>query len=126
MGARRLDFGKTDPIPAYSRRHAPPIPRDHACHRPDRGGGRARQDPAAWTEKDTALANHYLAALQASPEYGNVLDLLWNLYDAKGQSAFLIDHFRAMAAADGALREASTIQGTAAQGGRPGRRGGGV
>ncbi len=47
-----------------------------------------------WSTADTKLANHYIQILQKDPAYGNVLDLLWNLYDKKNQTALLLDYFK--------------------------------
>lgn len=52
-------------------------------------------DPAAspWTESDTRLANHYIKLLQKDPAYGNVLELLWELYAKKDQTSLLLSYF---------------------------------
>ncbi len=55
------------------------------------------QEPAAapaWSEADSRLANHYIQLLQKDPAYGKVLDLLWGLYEKKGQTALLLDYFK--------------------------------
>lgn len=58
------------------------------------------QEPAekpaasAWTESDSRLANHYIQLLQKDPAYGKVLDLLWDLYAKKDQTALLLDYFK--------------------------------
>ncbi|MEX2577518.1 MAG: tetratricopeptide repeat protein [Verrucomicrobiales bacterium] len=49
--------------------------------------------PSVWTESDTRLANHYIRLLQKDPAYGNVLDLLWDLYANKDQTPLLLDYF---------------------------------
>ncbi len=55
----------------------------------------AETGPASrWTETDTRLANHYIQLLQKDPAYGSVLDLLWDLYLGKNQTALLLDYFR--------------------------------
>ena len=46
-----------------------------------------------WTQADTKLANHYIRLLEKNPEYGNVLDLLWNLYEKKSQTELLLNYF---------------------------------
>lgn len=46
-----------------------------------------------WTESDTRLANHYIKILQKEPSYGNVLNLLWDLYEKKGQEELLMEYF---------------------------------
>lgn len=46
-----------------------------------------------WTQADTKLANHYIRLLEKNPEYGNVLDLLWNLYEKKSQTELLLSYF---------------------------------
>ncbi len=56
---------------------------------------RAEESAAApWTESDSRLANHYIQLLQKDPAYGKVLDLLWDLYGKKGQTALLLDYFK--------------------------------
>lgn len=59
----------------------------------------AADNPAAtpWTEADSRLANHYIQLLQKDPSYGKVLDLLWGLYEKKGQTALLLDYFKGAA-----------------------------
>ena len=52
-------------------------------------------DPQPWVEKDTRLATEYLKMLVEKPEYGRVLDLLWELYDKHGSSALLLDSINA-------------------------------
>jgi len=47
-----------------------------------------------WTETDTRLANHYIQLLQKDPAYGNVLDLLWDLYRKKDQTPLLLEYFK--------------------------------
>lgn len=47
-----------------------------------------------WTATDTRLANHYIQLLQKDPAYGNVLDLLWDLYGKKDQTPLLLDYFK--------------------------------
>ncbi|NLT71946.1 MAG: tetratricopeptide repeat protein, partial [Verrucomicrobiaceae bacterium] len=47
-----------------------------------------------WTATDTRLANHYIQLLQKDPAYGNVLDLLWDLYRKKDQTPLLLDYFK--------------------------------
>tara|TARA_B100000925_G_scaffold79845_2_gene56629 strand:+ start:6969 stop:13109 length:6141 start_codon:yes stop_codon:yes gene_type:complete len=55
-----------------------------------------------WTEADTKLANHYIRLLEKNPEYGNVLDLLWSLYEKKSQTPLLLDYFHsAVSSEDG-------------------------
>ena len=56
----------------------------------------AADQPAAneWTGADTKLANHYIRLLQEKPEYGNVLDLLWALYEKRGQTDLLLKYFQ--------------------------------
>lgn len=49
------------------------------------------QEAKPWTEKDTRLATEYLSLLVKKPESGRVLDLLWELYDKRGQTGFLLD-----------------------------------
>ncbi len=47
-----------------------------------------------WTETDSRLANHYLRLLQTSPEDGNIVDLLWDLYAKKDQTPLLMDYLK--------------------------------
>lgn len=51
-----------------------------------------------WTQTDTRLANHYIQLLQKDPAYGNVLNLLWDLYRKKDQTPLLLDYFQKSAA----------------------------
>jgi Tfp pilus assembly protein PilF/thioredoxin-like negative regulator of GroEL len=44
-----------------------------------------------WAEKDSRLAGEYLNLLVEKPEYGRVLDLLWDLYDKHGATNFLLE-----------------------------------
>jgi Tfp pilus assembly protein PilF len=55
--------------------------------------GAAEAPPAAWSAADTALANQYIRSLEQNPEYGRVLDLLWKLYDDRGQTKLLLQYF---------------------------------
>ncbi|MEY4483665.1 MAG: hypothetical protein RL693_1117, partial [Verrucomicrobiota bacterium] len=52
----------------------------------------AAEEPAPWSEKDSRLATEYLNLLVEKPEYGRVLDLLWELYDKHQSTAFLLDN----------------------------------
>ncbi|HRX52870.1 MAG TPA: hypothetical protein P5016_00095, partial [Verrucomicrobiales bacterium] len=54
-----------------------------------------------WSASDTRLANQYIALLQQQPEYGNVLDLLWNLYQKRGQGELLLQYFESTAGPQG-------------------------
>ncbi|MDF1754196.1 MAG: hypothetical protein P1U89_15535 [Verrucomicrobiales bacterium] len=51
-------------------------------------------EAAKWSETDSRLANHYLLLLQKNPEYGNVLDLLWDLYEKKNQTPLLMEYLK--------------------------------
>ena len=62
-----------------------------------------------WTASDTKLANHYILLLQKKPEFGNVLDLLWDLYDKKGQIPLLLEYIGNAAKAEGAPAVTLTI-----------------
>ena len=55
---------------------------------------------AEWSSTDTKLANHYLGLLQAQPEYGEVLGLLWKLYEKRDSTAVLLDYIGKAAADD--------------------------
>ncbi len=62
----------------------------------------AQEGETSWTEADSRLANQYLTILQKQPEYGQVLDLLWALYEGKGQTDLLLGYISQAAQADGA------------------------
>lgn len=47
--------------------------------------------PKPWAEKDTRLATEYLNLLVEKPEYGRVLELLWDLYEKHQSTAFLLE-----------------------------------
>ncbi len=49
-------------------------------------------EPPPWSDKDSRLATEYLNLLVEKPEYGRVLDLLWELYDKHQSTAFLLDN----------------------------------
>lgn len=55
------------------------------------------QDAKAWSPKETKLATEYLNLLVEKPETGRVLDLLWELYDKRGQTGFLLQSIAAQA-----------------------------
>lgn len=54
---------------------------------------------AAWSQRETRLANEYLSLLVTQPEEGRVLDLLWQLYSSHGETELLIANITAQAAA---------------------------
>lgn len=59
----------------------------------------ARSEPAAaWAERDTRLANEYLSMLVDRPEYGRVVDLLWDLYRKHDATQLLLDNIHSQAA----------------------------
>lgn len=45
-----------------------------------------------WAERDTRLANEYLSLLVSQPEYGRVIDLLWNLYEKHNATGLLLEN----------------------------------
>lgn len=91
LGAAGLAAGQDQPAAA-----AGPAPAEPA--------GEARAAAAVeWTESDTRLANHYIRLLEANPEYGNVLNLLWGLYEKRGQTGLLLDYFRQAAEQQGTV-----------------------
>lgn len=53
-----------------------------------------------WSEADTRLANQYLHLLEKDPGYGKVFELLWGLYEKRGQTEVL-DAYLAKAAQAG-------------------------
>ena len=66
-------------------------------------------DTPKWTATDSRLANQYLKLLQQKPEYGNVLDLLWDLYAKKAQIPLLLDYISKAAQADAATTSVKLI-----------------
>lgn len=56
-----------------------------------------------WDESDTAVANHYIQALQQTPDYGKVLDLLWDHYEKHDQTRLLLQYFDQASQAENAL-----------------------
>lgn len=58
---------------------------------------------APWTQTDTRLANHYIKLLQKDPAYGDVLDLLWELYRKKDQTPLLLQYFEKASAGGGEI-----------------------
>ncbi len=56
-------------------------------------------EPQPWAEKDTRLASEYLSLLVEKPEYGRVLELLWDLYEKHQSTALLLDSIAAQAKA---------------------------
>ncbi len=63
----------------------------------------AAETPAAtaapWSEKDARLASEYLNLLVEQPEYGRVLDLLWDLYRKHDSTGFLLENIATQAKA---------------------------
>lgn len=59
------------------------------------------QSPAAesieWSERDTRLANEYLSLLVQQPDYGRIVDLLWDLYARKDATKLLLENIAAQA-----------------------------
>ncbi|MFO1485041.1 MAG: hypothetical protein U1F71_16900 [Verrucomicrobiaceae bacterium] len=51
-----------------------------------------------WSERETKLANEYLSLLVQQPEYGRVLDLLWDLYDKHDATKLLVENVTQQAA----------------------------
>ena len=54
-----------------------------------------------WEEKHTRLANQYLGLLIEDPDYGNIVELLWDLYTDHGASRLLLENLATQAAASG-------------------------
>ena len=52
----------------------------------------------SWTEKETRLANEYLSLLVEQPEYGRVLDMLWDLYARHDSTPLLLKNIQTQAA----------------------------
>ncbi len=50
-----------------------------------------------WSKADTKIANHYIQILQDQPEYGRVLNLIWDLYRRHQQEALLLSYFKGAA-----------------------------
>lgn len=63
-----------------------------------------------WDAGDTRLANHYIYSLKQKPEYGKVLDLLWNHYEKHDQTRLLLQYFDQAAQRDNAT-DAKLING---------------
>lgn len=59
----------------------------------------AQEPPKSWTERDTRLANEYLSLLVSQPDYGRVVDLLWNLYEKHEATPLLLENIAAQAQA---------------------------
>jgi tetratricopeptide (TPR) repeat protein len=59
----------------------------------------AQEPPKSWTERETRLANEYLSLLVSQPDYGRVVDLLWNLYEKHAATPLLLENISAQAAA---------------------------
>lgn len=55
--------------------------------------------PAAkWDARETKLANEYLSLLVERPEYGRVVDLLWDLYQKHESTKLLLENIHTQAA----------------------------
>ena len=63
------------------------------------GKGVGQEAAGWWSERETRLANEYLALLVEQPEEGRVLDLLWQLYEARGETGLLTETIAAQAKA---------------------------
>ncbi|MFT5468035.1 MAG: Flp pilus assembly protein TadD/predicted Zn-dependent protease [Verrucomicrobiales bacterium] len=57
------------------------------------GAGAQTNLEEVWDDSDTAIANHYIQALQQSPDFGKVLDLLWAHYEKHDQTRLLLQYF---------------------------------
>src|SRR5207237_1412894 len=57
----------------------------------------AAADAPSWAQKDVRLATEYLNILVDKPEFGRVVDLLWDLYDKHGSTSFLLESIAAQA-----------------------------
>ncbi|MEM7147607.1 MAG: hypothetical protein AAF591_21010 [Verrucomicrobiota bacterium] len=53
-----------------------------------------------WSEADTRLANQYVQMLYSKPDDPRVLGLLWDHYEAHGETALLLDFFKRAAGSD--------------------------
>ncbi|NNE91860.1 MAG: hypothetical protein HKN23_09455, partial [Verrucomicrobiales bacterium] len=62
--------------------------------------GDEKSGQVKWSETDTKLANHYIQLLQQKPEFGNVLNLLWDLYEKRDQTDLLVEYFKQAASAE--------------------------
>lgn len=54
--------------------------------------------PSKWDERETRLANEYLSLLVERPEYGRVVDLLWELYSKHDETRLLLENIQTQAA----------------------------
>ena len=62
--------------------------------------GVGRTEPTvAWAERETRLANEYLSLLVDQPEYGRVVDLLWDLYRKHEATPLLLENIHSQALA---------------------------
>ena len=61
------------------------------------GALQVRGAEVAWSERDTKLANEYLSLLVDRPEYGRVVDLLWDLYKKRDATKLLLDNIHSQA-----------------------------
>ncbi|MCB1235039.1 MAG: tetratricopeptide repeat protein, partial [Verrucomicrobiae bacterium] len=95
-GATPAAAVETSPAPGDPKT-PPAAPESAEADRPSSESAQASVIP--WTEADTKLANHYLRLLEQKPEYGNVLELLWGLYDKKGQTSLLLEYLSGVAKA---------------------------
>jgi len=59
----------------------------------------AQTSERTWSERETRLANEYLALLVQQPEHGRVLDLLWTLYEKHDATKLLVENVSVQAAA---------------------------
>ncbi|MEM8954976.1 MAG: hypothetical protein AAGD22_12560 [Verrucomicrobiota bacterium] len=64
------------------------------------GGVMGEEANADWNEADTRLANQYVQMLYSKPDDPRVLGLLWDHYEAHGETALLLDFFEQAARAE--------------------------
>ena len=76
------------------------LPQVQAQEAVDTAPNEAAENSTEWSSTDSKLANHYLGLLQSQPEYGEVLSLLWKLYEKRDSTAVLVDYIGQAAAAD--------------------------
>lgn len=57
----------------------------------------AQELPRSWGERESRLANEYLSLLVQQPDYGRVVELLWELYEKHGATRLLLENISAQA-----------------------------
>lgn len=74
-----------------------------SCLSAQENSGEPAVEALPWSQADTRLANHYIQLLQKEPAYGNVLNLLWDLYRKKEQTELLLEYFSSASESGGVI-----------------------